>query len=70
MSITKTSQWSSDFTSGQTSAEEFKRSGRLSCSRTGEDVAKVWQVIYDDRRRIISDVFNIRGLSYGTCRRT
>jgi hypothetical protein len=51
------------------SADNDEHSGRPSTGTTTENVAKVWQAILGDQRRIIHDARDIIKLSYGTCQR-
>jgi histone-lysine N-methyltransferase SETMAR len=66
---TKSYDWFNRFKNGRTSVDDDELSGRPSTSTTPENVAKVREVIREDRRRTIHDVCNIVGLSYGTCQR-
>jgi hypothetical protein len=52
------------------STDDHDRSGRPSTGITSENVAKVRDLILQDRRLTIQDFPNIFGLSYGTCQRT
>ncbi|PNF42588.1 hypothetical protein B7P43_G03094, partial [Cryptotermes secundus] len=45
------------------------RSGRQSTGKTSENIAKVRDLILQDRRLTIQDLCNTLGLSYGTCQR-
>jgi hypothetical protein len=66
---TQTYDWFNRFKNGRMSADEDKRSGQPSTSTTPENVAKMCEVICEDRRRSIQHVCNILVLSYGTCQR-
>jgi hypothetical protein len=57
------------FKNGQMSVDNDEHSGRPSTGTTPENVAKVREVIREDRRQTIQDVCNILVLSYGTCQR-
>jgi hypothetical protein len=66
---TQTYDWFNRFKNGRTSIDDDERSGRPSTGTTPENVAKVREVIREDRRRMIQDVCNILVLLYGTCQR-
>ena len=53
------------FKDGRESVEDDKHSGRPSTCPTLEIIAKVREVILEDRRQTIHDVRNRVGLSYG-----
>ncbi|PNF38978.1 hypothetical protein B7P43_G06608 [Cryptotermes secundus] len=65
---TQTSNWYKRFKNGRTSTDD-DRSGRPSKGKTPENVAKVRDLILQDRRLTIQDLCNTLGLSYGTCQR-
>jgi hypothetical protein len=65
---TQNYDWFNQFKNGRTSVDDDERSGRPSTG-TPENVAKVREVIREDRRRMIQDVCNILVLSYKTCQR-
>jgi len=56
------------FKNGPESAEDCKHSGRPSTCTTPEMIAKLREVILEDRRQTIQDVCNRVGLSYASCR--
>jgi hypothetical protein len=47
------------------SAEDDKRSGRLSTSQTTESVEKIWKLIHKDRHWTIHELIDTTGISYG-----
>jgi len=49
--------------------EDDEHFGRLSTCTTPEMIAKVREVILEDRRQTIHEVSNRVGLSYGSCQR-
>ena len=49
---TQTYDWFNRFKNGRTSVDDDERSGRPSTGTTPEDVAKVREVIREDRRRL------------------
>jgi hypothetical protein len=57
----------SRFNAGQVSVEENERSGRLSNSKTTENVEKVRELIHEDHRRTIHELTDTTGISYGVC---
>ncbi|PNF35989.1 hypothetical protein B7P43_G02291 [Cryptotermes secundus] len=65
---TQTSNCYKRFKNGRTSTDD-DRSGRPSKGKTPENVAKVRDLILQDRRLTIQDLCNALGLSYGTCQR-
>ena len=69
MNQSKTFLWYKRFKDGRTSVDDDERSGRPSTSTTPENIAKVRQAIFADRRQTIHDVCEIAGLSYGTVHR-
>jgi hypothetical protein len=46
-------------------AEDDKRSGRPSTSRTTENVEKIQELIWEDRRQTIHELADTVGISYG-----
>jgi len=67
LSQARTFEWFKCFKDGRVSVEGRKHSGRLSTCRTLEMIAKVREVILEDRQQTIHDVCNGVGLSYGSC---
>jgi len=57
------------FKCGRDSVEDDKYSGRTSTCTTPEMIAKVREVILEDRRQTIHDICNRVGLSYWSCQR-
>ncbi|PNF23921.1 hypothetical protein B7P43_G12846 [Cryptotermes secundus] len=66
---TQTYDWYKRFKNGRTSTDDDDRSGRASTCTTPENVAKVRDLILQDRKLTIQDLCNTLGLSYGTCQR-
>jgi hypothetical protein len=54
------------FEGGRTSLEDDERTGRISTSITRENVGRIREVVHVDRRRMISDIADIVGVSYGS----
>ena len=69
LSQARTFEWFKCFKDGRESVEDDKHSGRPSTCTTPEMIAKVREVILEDRRQTIHDVCNRVGLSYGSCQR-
>ena len=69
LSQARTFEWCKCFKDGRESVEDDKHSGRSSTCTTPEMIAKVREVILEDRRQTIHDVCNRIGLSYGSCQR-
>ncbi|PNF27477.1 hypothetical protein B7P43_G08983 [Cryptotermes secundus] len=63
---TQTYDWCKRFKNGRTSTVDDDRSGRPSTDTTSENVAKVRDLIVQDRRLTIQDLCNTLGLSYST----
>ncbi|PNF41538.1 hypothetical protein B7P43_G12319 [Cryptotermes secundus] len=66
---TQTYDWYKHLKNGRISTDDDDRSGRPSTGKTPENVAKVRDLILQDRRLTIQDLCNTLGLSYGTCQR-
>jgi hypothetical protein len=66
---TQTYDWYKRFKNGRISTDDDYRSGRPSTVTTPENVAKIRDLILQDRRLTIQDLCNTLGLSYGTCQR-
>ncbi|PNF22514.1 hypothetical protein B7P43_G14380 [Cryptotermes secundus] len=66
---TQTYEWYKRFKHGRTSTDDDDRSRWPSTGTTPENVAKVKDLILQDRRLTIKDLCNTLGLSYGTCQR-
>ena len=64
LSQARTFEWFKRFKDGRESVEDDKYSGRPSTCTTPEMIAKVREVILEDRRQTIHDVYNRVGLSY------
>ena len=66
MSKTRVYEWFSRFKSGQTSLEDSPRSGRPSTSRTDENIAKIKELVMEDRRRTIAELVYLPGVSWSS----
>ena len=67
LSQTRTFEWFKHLKDCQETVEDDKHFGRPSTCTTSEMVAKVRDVILEDRRQTIHDVCNCIGLSQGSC---
>ena len=67
LSQARTFEWFKRFKDGRESVEVCKHSGRPSTRTVPEMIARVREVILEDRRQTIHDVCNRVGLSYGSC---
>ena len=56
LSHARTFEWFKHFKDGQESVEDYKHSGQLSTSTAPEMIAKVREVILEDRRQTIHEV--------------
>jgi len=61
--------WFKRFKDGWESVEDCKHSGQSSTCTAPEMIAKVHEVILEDRRQTIHDVCKHVGQSYGSCHR-
>ena len=62
-------EWHSRFKHGDMSLEDQPRSGRLSTSRTNENIKKFRHAIMFDRRRTIDELEALTGVSWKSCQR-
>lgn len=69
MGKSQTYVWFRQFKEGRTSVEDDERSGRPSSGRNDENIARVCEKIFEDRRQTISNLCEVLGLSFGTCQR-
>jgi len=67
LSQARTYEWFKRFKDGREFVEDDKHSGRPSTCTTLEMIAKVCEVILEDRRQTIHKVCSRVGLSYGSC---
>jgi len=63
----RTFEWFKCFKDGRESVKDREHSGRPSTCTTPEMIAKVHEVIQEDRRQTIHDVCDRIGPSYGSC---
>jgi len=67
LSRTKCFEWFKRFKEGRTSVKNNQRPGRPSTSKTNETVARVREIIRNNRRLTIREVAENIGISYGSC---
>jgi hypothetical protein len=64
---TTVSEWHSHFKAVRVSAADDECSGRPSTRKTTENVEKIRELIYEDRRQTIHDLTDTAEISYGVC---
>ena len=64
---TQVFEWHARFKSGRESIEDDLRSGRPITSKTPENIAKVKELILEDRRQTIHELSTLVGIGYGVC---
>jgi hypothetical protein len=70
LSRTSVFEWHSRFKAGRISAEDDEHSGRRSTRKTAKNVAKIRELIHEDRRRAIHVLADTIGISRDACRRS
>jgi hypothetical protein len=69
MSRSRVFEWHARFRAGRASIEDDQHTGRpISCT-TPKTVARLKQLIREDRRRTTQDLADEMGIGYGTCQR-
>ena len=66
---TQVYEWFSRFRNGELSLADQPRSGRPSTSRMDENIARIRELILEDRRRTIDDLVDLFGVSWSSCQR-
>lgn len=66
---TQVYEWFGRFKSGLMSLEDLPKSGRPSTSRTEENVREIEAAVMEDRRRSITEVADLTGVSRSSCHR-
>ena len=61
--------WFSRFRNGELSLADQSHSGRNSTSRTDENIARISEMILEDRRRTIDDLVDLSGVSWSSCQK-
>jgi hypothetical protein len=69
LSRTQMFQWHVRFMTGRTSVDDDEYTGRLTSCTTPETVARIQELIRQDRRRTIRDIAEEVEVGYGTCQR-
>jgi hypothetical protein len=62
-------QWYARFKTGRTSVDDDEHTGRTRSCTTPENVARIRELVRQDRRRTIHDITEEVGIGYGTCQR-
>jgi len=62
-------QWHARFKTGRTSVDDDEHTGRPTSCTTSETVARIQELIRQDRRRTIRDIAEEVEVGYGTCQR-
>jgi len=69
LSRTQVFQWHARFKTGRTSVDDDKHTGRPTSCTTPETVARIQELIHQDRRQTIRDIAEEVEVGYGTCQR-
>jgi hypothetical protein len=69
LSRTQVFQWHARFKTGRTSVDDDVHTGRRTSCTTPETVARIQELVRQDRRRTIRDIAEEVGIGYGTCQR-
>ena len=67
LSRTQVFQWHTRFKNSRTSVDDDEHTGRHTSCTNPETVARIQQLIHQDRRWTIHDIAEEVGVSYGTC---
>ena len=62
-------EWFSHFRNGELSLVDQPCTGRPSTSRTDESIARIRELILEDRRRTIDNLVDLSGVSWSSCQR-
>jgi len=62
-------QWHARFKTGRTSVDDDEHTGRPTSCTTAETVARIQELVRQDRRWTIHDIAEEVGIGYGTCQR-
>ena len=60
-------EWFPRLRDGELSLADQPRSGRPSTSRTDENIARIRELILEDRRRTIDELVDLSGVSWSSC---
>jgi len=69
LSRTQVFQWHVRFKAGRTSVDDDEYTGRPTSCTTPETIARIQEIILQDRRRTIRDIAEEVDVGYGTCQR-
>ena len=69
LSRTQVLQWHARFKTGRTLVDDDEHTGRLTSCISPETVARIQELIRQDRRRTIRDIAEEVKFGYGTCQR-
>jgi len=69
MGKTQVYDWFSRFRNGELSLADQPRSGRPSTSQTDENIARIRELILEDRHRTTDDLVDLSGVSWSSCQR-
>jgi len=64
---TQVYEWFSCFRNGELSLADHPRSGRPSTSRTDENIARIRELILEDRCRTTDDLVDLSGVFWSSC---
>jgi transposase len=68
VSRTQVFNWHARFKTGRTSVDNDEHTGRPKNCTTPETVARIQELLHQDRRRKIHDIAEEVGIGYGTCK--
>jgi transposase len=66
---TQVYEWFSQFRNGELSLVDQPHSGQPSTSRTDQNIARIRELVLEDRRRTIEDLVDLSGVSWSSCQR-
>jgi len=69
LSRTQVFHWHTRFKTGHKSIDDDEHTGRPTSCTTNETVARIQEIIRQDRRRTIRDIVGEVDVGYGTCQR-
>jgi len=69
LSCAQVLQWHAQFKTGRTSVDDDDHVGRPTRCTTPETVARIQELLRQDRHRTIHDIAEEVGIGYGTCQR-
>jgi hypothetical protein len=69
LSRTHVFQWHARSKPGRTSVDDDEHTGRPTSCTTPQTVARIQELVRQDRRRAIHDISEEAGSGYGTCQR-